>query len=106
MQAPRQRRSLVLDITQRHLAHAQQQPPVSAAAKAAAAAASPHSVGIALMGYGAIGVPVAAALLDGTHGMGDGACPCHLAAVLVSTLRPRPARATHHVLYTSVPSVV
>jgi aspartate dehydrogenase len=105
MQAPRHRCSLVLDITQRHLAHAQQPPPVPAAAKAAAAAASPppprHSVGVALMGYGAIGVPVAAALLDGTHGMGDGTCPCHLSAVLVSTPRPRPPELPPSVVWTA-----
>lgn len=56
-----------------------------------------------LMGYGAIGAPVAAALLEGTHGMGDATCPCHLAAVLVSTPRPRPPELPSSVVWTADP---
>ena len=83
-----------LAATARHLS--------SASSRAPAAAPSPaRSVGIALMGYGAIGVPVAQALLHGTHGMADAACPCHLAAVLVSTPRPRPAELPPSVVWTT-----
>lgn len=64
---------------------------------------SPNRVHVGLMGYGAIGVPVAAALLEGTHGMGDGTCPCHLAAVLVSTPRPRPPELPPSVVWTTDP---
>lgn len=55
------------------------------------------------MGYGAIGAPVAHALLEGTHGMGDATCPCHLAAVLVSTPRPRPPELPESVVWTTDP---
>jgi hypothetical protein len=50
------------------------------------------SVGIAILGYGAIGEPVARAILSGTHGMGGGSdgCRVHLSAVMVARPRPRP----------------
>ena len=46
---------------------------------------------------------MAAALLDGTHGMGDGTCPAHLAAVLVSRPRPRPPELPESVVFTADP---
>ena len=70
----------------------------------AAAGGGGASLGVALMGYGAIGKPVAAALLGGTHGLGrDSGCPCHLAAVLVSSTRPRPPELPESVVWTTDP---
>jgi predicted dinucleotide-utilizing enzyme len=67
----------------------------------APAATAAESMGVAVMGYGAIGKPVAAALLQHTHGMNAG--EVHLAAVLVSSERPRPPELPSSVVFTSDP---